>query len=220
MKVTIVRFIRTHSIRVRTGMNLLTPRQISRCDHDVLAKLRHGSRMRPCPPNLLQAAHKIGREPSFAVRWSIQNQVAVSEIQWPKPLVNDSLHRLERFTRVSLLPEPSFGKGRTGEGRHGATVWHLLPGILLKSLHIGIVESARRILTGIEITDQAVGLEILNVRIDLVERHLFIRDATPLRIPAIGDEDVDFAIAGEQLRQLIFDELDLGWCDVEMTDVI
>jgi hypothetical protein len=111
--------------------------------------------MRPCPPNLLQAAHKIRREPSFAVRWSIENQVAVSEIQWPKPLVNNSLYRLERSIRVSLLPEPSFGKGRTGEGRHVATFWDLLPGILLKSLHIGIVESARRILTGIEIADQA-----------------------------------------------------------------
>src|SRR6266702_2237328 len=33
---------------------------------------------------------------------------------------------------------------------HAATFWDLLPGVLLKSLHIGIVESARRILTGIE----------------------------------------------------------------------
>src|SRR4029077_19404323 len=196
-------FIRTHSIGVRTGMNWFAPRQISRRDHDVPAKLRHGSRMRPCPPNLLQAAHKIRCEPSFAVRWSIENQVAVSEIQWPKPLVNNSLYRLERSIRVSLLPEPSFGKGRTREGRHVATFWDLLPGILLKSLHIGIVESARRILTGIEIADQAVGLEILNVLIDLVERHLFIRDATPRCIPAIRDEDVDFAIAGEKPRKWI-----------------
>jgi len=150
MKVTIVRFIRTHSIRVGTGMNWFTPRQVSRSDHDVFAKLCHGSRMRPSPPNFLQPAHQIRREPSFAVRWSVQNQVAVSEIQWPKPLVNDSLHRLERSIRVSLLPEPSFGKGRTGERRHVATFWDLLPGILLKSLYIGIVESARRILTGIE----------------------------------------------------------------------
>src|ERR1700730_13208290 len=197
MKVTIVRFIRTHSIGVRTGMNWLAPRQISRRDHDVLAKLRHGSRMRPCPPNLLQSAHKIRREPSFAVRWSVENQVAVSEIQWPKPLVNNSLYRLERSIRVALLPEPFFGKGRTGEGRHVATFRDLLPGILLKGLHIGIVESARRILAGIEIADQAVGADASNVLIDLVEPHLFIRDATPRRIPAIGDEDVDFAIAGE-----------------------
>jgi len=121
----------------------------------------------------------------------------VSEIQWPKPLVNNSLYRLERSIRVSLLPEPSFRKGRTGEGRHVASFWDLLPGILLKSLHIGIVESARRILTGIEIADQAVGLEILNVLIDLVERYLFIRDATPRRIPAICDEDINFSIARE-----------------------
>ena len=161
MKVTIVRFIRTHSIGVRTGMNWLAPGQISRRDHDVPAKLCHGSRMRPCPPNLLQAAHKIRREPPFAVRWSIENEVAVSEIQRTKPLVNNSLYRLERSIGVSSLPEPSFGKGRTRECRHVATFWDLLPGILLKSLHIGIVESARRILTGIEVADQAVGLEIL-----------------------------------------------------------
>src|SRR6266436_4781138 len=197
MKVTIVRFIRTHSIGVRTGMNWLAPRQISRRDDDVLAKLCHGSRMRPCPPNLLQAAHKIRREPSFAVRWSIENQVTVSEIQWPKPVVNNSLYRLERSIRVSLLPEPSFGKGRTGEGRHVATVWDLLTGILLKSLHIGIVESARRILTGIEIAEQAVGLQVLDMGVDLMERYLFISDAGPRRIPSIGDEDVDFSIAGE-----------------------
>src|SRR5713226_1137824 len=197
MKVTIVRFIRTHSIRVGTGMNWLTPRQVSRRDHDVFAKLCHGSRMRPSPPNFLQPAHQIRRKLPFAVRWSVQNQVAVSEIQWPKPLVNDSLHRLERSIRVSLLPEPSFGKGRTGEGRHVATFWDDLTGILLKSLHIGIVESARRILTGIEIAEQAVGLQVLDMGVDLMERYLFISDAGPRRIPSIGDEDVDFSIAGE-----------------------
>src|SRR5258708_8277793 len=108
MKVTIVRFIRTHSIGVRTGMNWLAPRQISRRDHDVLAKLRHGSRMRPCPPNLLQASHNIRREPSFAVRWSIENQVAASEIQWPNPLVNTNLYLLQRPIRLPLIPEPFF----------------------------------------------------------------------------------------------------------------
>src|SRR5689334_4901496 len=108
MKVTIVRFIRTHSIRVRTGVNGLTSRQISRRNHNVLAEFCHGAGMLPCLADLFQPAHKIRREPSFAIRWSIQNQVAVSEIQWPKPHVNDSLHRLERSIRVSLLPEPSF----------------------------------------------------------------------------------------------------------------
>jgi hypothetical protein len=45
-----------------------------------------------------------------------------------------------------------------------------------------------------------------------------MRDATTWRIPAVSDEDVNFAIAGEQLRQLIFDERDLGRCDVEITE--
>src|SRR5713101_3174934 len=83
------------------------------------------------------------------------------------------------------------------------------------SNHIGIVESVRRILTGIEIADQAAGLEILNVLIDLVERYLFIRDATPRCIPAICDEDINFSIAREQLRQLIFDEPNLDRCHVK-----
>src|SRR6266850_3046360 len=220
MKVTIIRFIGTHSIRVRTGMDWLTPRQVSRRDHDVVTKLCHGSRMRPCLPNLLQAAHQIRRELPFAVRRSIQDEVAVSEIQWPKPLVNDGLHRLERSIRVSLLPEPSPGKGHTGQGRHVATFWHLLPGILLKSLHVGIVEPARRILTSVEIADQAVRLEILDVLINLVERHLLIRDATPGCIPAISDEDINLPIACEQLRQLILDELNLARRHIEMADII
>jgi hypothetical protein len=77
--------------------------------------------------------------------------------------------------------------------------------------------AARRILTCIEIARSGSRAGDSKVLIDLVKRHLFIRDATPRRIPPIGDEDVDFAIFCEQLRQLIFDELDLGRWDIEMT---
>src|ERR1700722_6882789 len=73
-EVTVVRFVRSYSIRVGTGMNGLTRRQISRRDHDMLAELRHGPRMLPCFANLFQAAYNVWREPSFAVRGSIQNQ--------------------------------------------------------------------------------------------------------------------------------------------------
>ncbi len=62
--------------------------------------------------------------------------------------------------------------------------------------------------------------QVLDMRIDLLERHLFISDAAPRRIPSIGDEDVDFSIAGEQLRELIFNELYLGRSDVEMANII
>src|SRR5271170_7627907 len=122
--------------------------------------------------------------------------------------------------RIPLLPEPSIGKSHTRKGWNVATLWDLLPGILLKGLHIGIVESTRRILTGIEIADQAVRLQVLDMRINLMERHLFIRDTAPRSIPAIGDEDVDLSIANEQLRQLIFNELNLSRRHVEMADVI
>src|SRR5271154_4673340 len=121
---------------------------------------------------------------------------------------------------VSLLPEPPIGKGHTRKGRHVAAFWDLLPCILLKGLHIGIVESIGRILTGVEIADQAVGLQVLDMLINLMERYLFIRDSAPRSIPAIGDEDVDLSIANEQLRQLIFNELHLSRCHIEMTDVI
>src|SRR6266403_1077906 len=113
MKVFIVRFIRSYSIGVRTGMNGLTRRQIACRDHDMLAELRHGPRMLPCVTNLLQAAHNVWREPSFAVRGSIQNQVAVSAIQRFEPVVNDSLHWLQRSIDVSLLPEPLIREGHT-----------------------------------------------------------------------------------------------------------
>src|SRR5258708_7919937 len=100
--------------------------------------------------------------------------------------------------RVSLLPEPSIGKSHTRKSRYVAALWDLLPGILLKGLHIGIVESARRILTGIEVADQAVGLQVLDMLVNLMERHLFICDTAPRSIPAIGDEDVNLSITTEQ----------------------
>src|SRR5580693_10194027 len=123
-------------------------------------------------------------------------------------------------TRVPLFPEPTVREGHTRKGRHVAVFRNLLSGILLKRFHIGIVESARRILTGVEIAEQAVGLQILYMLIDLLERHLFISDTAPRCIPSIGDEDVDLSIAGEQFRQLISDELYLGRSDVEMADIV
>src|SRR5258708_33916209 len=98
---------------------------------------------------------------------------------------------------VSLLPEPSIGKGHTRKSRYVAALWDLLPRILLKGLHVGIVESARRVLTGVEVADQAVGLQVLDVLVNLMERHFFIGDATPRRIPAVGDEDVNPSIAAQ-----------------------
>ena len=71
------------------------------------------------------------------------------------------------------------------------------PAFLLESLHIGIIEPARRILTGIEITDQAVWLQVLDLFVNLLKRHLILRDAAPRSIPAVGDEDVDLAITSE-----------------------
>src|SRR5713226_8862391 len=174
--------------------------------------------MLPRLADLFQPAHNVRREASLTGRGSIQNQVAVSAIQRLKPLVHHGRHGLESSIRVPLLPEPTICKGHTRKGRYVAVLRNLLPGILLKRLHIGIVESARRILTGVEVTEQTIGLQVLDMLIDLLERHLLIRDAAPRRIPSIGDEDVDLSIAVEQLRQLIFDELYLGRSDVEMAD--
>src|SRR5271154_4288124 len=98
---------------------------------------------------------------------------------------------------VLLFPEPSVRKGHTRQSRYVAALRDLLSGILLKRFHIGIVESARRILTGVEVANEAVGLQVLDVLIDLAERYLFIRDTAPWRVPAIGDEDVDLPIASE-----------------------
>src|SRR6266478_4709706 len=176
--------------------------------------------MLPRLADLFQAAHNVGRKASFTRRGSIQNQVAVSSIQRVKPLVHNGRHGLEMSIRVSLFPEPTMREGHTRKGRHVTVHRDLLSGILLKRFHIGIVESARRILTGVEVAEQAVGLQVLDMRIDLLERYLFISDAAPRRIPSIGDEDVDFSIAGEQLRELIFNELYLGRSDVEMANII
>src|SRR6266403_1976271 len=176
--------------------------------------------MLPRLADLFQAAHNVWRKASFTGRGSIQNQVAVSAIQRLKPLLHHGRHRLEMSIRVSLFPEPTVRKGYTRKGRHVAVFRDLLSGILLKRLHIGMVESSRRILTGVEVAEQAVGLQVLDMFIDLLERYLFICDAAPRRIPSIGDEDVDLSIAGEQLRQLIFDEFYFGRSDVEMADIV
>src|SRR5260370_8965295 len=92
--------------------------------------------------------------------------------------------------RVSLFPEPTVRKGYTRKGRHVAVFRDLLSGILLKRLHIGIIESARRILTGIEVAEQAVGLQILDMFIELPERYLCIRDPPPPRIPSTHHPDL------------------------------
>src|SRR6266481_3260815 len=176
--------------------------------------------MLPRLADLFQAAHNVGRKASFTGRGSIQNQVAVSSIQRVKPLFHNGRHGLEMSIRVSLFPEPTIREGHTRKGRHVTVHRDLLSGILLKRLHIGIVESARRILTGVEVAEQAVGLQTLDMLIDLRERYLFISNTAPRCIPSISDEDVDLSIAGEQFRQLISDELYLGRSDVEMADIV
>src|SRR5580698_387220 len=141
--------------------------------------------MLPSLPNLFQPAHNIGRQAYLTIRRSIQNQIAMSAIQRLKPLVHHSCHRLEMAVDVLLFPEPPVRKCHTRQSWYIAALRDLLSGILLKRLHVGIVESARRILAGVEVADQAIGLQVLDVVIDLAERYLFIRDTAPWRVPAI-----------------------------------
>src|SRR5579863_3792996 len=91
-EVPIVRLIRPYGIRIGTGMNGLARSQIPRRDHDMLAEFFHGAGMLPCLPNFFQTAHNVRREPSFAVRGSIQNHVAMSAIEWLEPLVDDGFY--------------------------------------------------------------------------------------------------------------------------------
>jgi hypothetical protein len=101
-----------------------------------------GPGMLPSLPNLFQPAHNIGGQASLAIRGSIQNQIAVSTIQRLKPLVHQSRHCLEMSVDVLLFPEPPVRKCHTRQSRYVAALWDLLSGILLKRLHVGIVESA------------------------------------------------------------------------------
>src|SRR5579859_2848669 len=201
-------------------MNGLARRQVPRRDHNVLAEFWHGAGMLPRLADLFEAAYNVRREASFTGRGSIQNQVAMSAIQRLKPLFHDGRYRLEVSSRVLLFPEPTIRQGDTRKGRHVAVFRDLLSGILLKRLHIGIVETARRILAGVQVAEQAVGLQPLDMLIYLAKRHLLIGNAAPRRIPSVSDEDVNFFIAGEQLRELIFDELYLGRSHVEMADIV
>ena len=178
-------------------MNGLAGRQVTRRDDNVLAELCHGARMFPCLADVFEPAHHVGRKSSFPGRGSIEDQVAMPAIERLKPLVHHGRHGLKLAIRVRLFPEPPIRKGHTGEGRKVTVLGNLLPRILFIRFDIGIVESAGRILTGVEVAEEAVGLETLDVLVDLVERDLFIRNAAPRSIPSISDEDVDLSIAGE-----------------------
>src|SRR5277367_2648520 len=154
--------------------------------------------MSPCLANLFQTAHDIGREAPFTRRRRIQNQVALFAIQRFKPLIYDGRHRFEMSIRVSLLPEPFISKRHTGKGWHLAALRNLLPSILLERLNVGVVESTRRILASIQVADQAIGLQALDMLINLMKRNFFVCNSAPRSIPAIGNENVNFPVFTEQ----------------------
>jgi hypothetical protein len=124
----------------------------------------------------------------------------MSAIQRLKPFTHYRRYRLQMAIRVLSFPEPPIRQGYAGQTRQVIVLGNLLAGVLFECFYVGIVEPTRWVLTGVKVADKAIGLQALDVLIDLSERHLFIRNTAPRGIPSIGDEDVDIAIDAEQLR--------------------
>jgi len=130
-------------------MNGLARRQVPRRDHNVFAEFCHGGRgcFHALPISSSRLTTFGARRPSRvggAFRIKLQC-LRFSGSSHSSTTVVTAL----RVPFVSaLLPEPTICKGHTRKARHVAVFRNLLSGILLKRLHIGIVESTRRILTG------------------------------------------------------------------------
>ena len=199
---------------------MLAGRQIGRGDDDIAIERRRWSGVTPRFADLRQSLHDVGRKLSLARRRRVEDHVDVQLVLRHQPLVDHLRHRLERAGGVGLLPEPAIGERDAGNGRDRAFAGDLLAGILLEPLDVAVVERRRGILARVEVGDQAIGLEPLDERVDLVERHFVVGDPAPRRVPAVEHEHGDVAVVGQQLGELALDQVDLGARDVEMPNVI
>ncbi len=167
-----------------------------------------------------KAGDDVGGKFAFAVRGGVENEVAVCLVLGDKPLIDDGFERFERAIFVAGFPEPAIGEGDAGLGGDGAIGWEVLACVLFERFDIGVVERGWGILAGVELGDNAVGLEFFDEGVDFVERDFGVRDSAPGGIPAIENEHCDFSVVGEKFGELIFDELDFFGCDIVVPDIV
>ena len=164
-------------------------------------------------------AQHIWAKPTLTVRGRVANQVAQPPVLRLEPLFDHHLHPARRrFFIPLLLGSPSVSVTQDWDGMRLST-GSSCPAFSFKGLDIRIEQRRGRVLAGVEFGNQAVWLEPLDERVDLMERDFVVRDPAPGRVPAVEDEHVDLAIVAQQLGQLGLDAGDLLWRDVVVPDI-
>jgi hypothetical protein len=116
-EVTVVRFVRSYSIRVATGMNGLTRRQIARRDDDMLAELRHAQDASMPYQPLPSGSQRLARTVLLGSGEHSESGCSVCDSAARATHLRQSSLALEVHWRL-LLPEPFIREGHTWEGRH------------------------------------------------------------------------------------------------------
>jgi len=169
--------------------------------------------------DLREPADGVFIESSVGVGRDVEDQIAVSLVEGDEPLVDDLPGGTKLLRGVVALPEPFALEGGGGLGGNEAVGGDLLAGVLLVLADVGVVERGAWILAGVVVGDQTVGLELLDVIVDLAEGKLVVGDARPGGVPAVEDHGCDLAVVGEELGELCLDQLDLAGSDLIGPDI-
>ena len=169
--------------------------------------LRHIGHMAALLPQLaylLQGCQGIVVHEAIAVGGDVQDESAVGLAVGLDVLSHHLLGVLQLVRRERRLPEPAALQGQAGQGGQAVLLRaDALAGSLLVALDVGIEEGLARILGSIQVHHQTLGLQRLDVAVDVLEGYLIVRDAAPRGIPSVDDDGADATVAREELGQLV-----------------
>ena len=185
---------------------------------------RDGFRRPFMPPDLADLAKRFDGiivHQALTIGGNIEDEVAISFIIGTDILLDKPTNTLESVCRHRLLPEPSALDTQASKSRKAVLAGaYLLSCTLLIRLDVGVEECLARILGCIQVHNKTIGLQTLDVVVNLLERDFIVRYARPRSVPTIDDECRNIAIIGEKLFQLSLDELGMLRFDVPRTDAV
>mgnify|MGYP007056173052 CR=1 FL=1 len=180
-----------------------------------------GPFMMPESAYLTERFDGVGIHLSVAVRGDVEDEVAVGVVVGTYVFLDEPADVAELVGRHGFLPEPCALERQAGEGRQPVLAGaYLLPCALLIRLDVGVEECLAGVFGGIEVHDEAVGLQALDVVVDVRERDVVVADARPGGVPAVDDEGRDVAVVREKFLELGLDELRVLGLDVSRTDAV